>query len=82
MTRLSDYGNRLPIRTAEQAINRGSEFLSSHGYPFNRIVSAKLEGDNWAVLFDVSIIGARQLVSLTIDSQIGDITEFAERDNK
>ena len=69
-----------PIATAEQAINRGKTFLSENNYLISRPISAKREGEQWTVVFNVSIIGPRQVVRMTIDSQTGDIMELSDDD--
>ena len=69
-----------PITTAEQAINRGRAFLSDNSYMISRPTAAKREGDHWTVVFDVSVLGPRQVVRMTIDSQTGDINEFSDED--
>ena len=66
----------LPIKTAEQAINRGDAFLSRF-YLTRRPITTRQEGNQWKVVFDVSIIGPKQRVFLTIDSESGAITEFS-----
>lgn len=70
-----------PIRTAEDAINRGNDFLSGHNYLTSRPVSAKREGEQWEVLFDVSLFIPRQIVRLVIDAESGAITEFSDEGN-
>lgn len=79
MARLSEFQDQPRIRTAEQAIDRASQFLRTHGYYTSRPTSAQRQGDHWTVLLDVSFVGPRKIVSLTIDSQTGDITGFEEK---
>ena len=67
-----------PIRTAEDAIDRGNDFLSGHNYLSSRPVSAKQEGEQWEVLFDVSLFIPRQIVRLMIDAESGAISEFSD----
>ena len=66
----------LPLTTAEQAINKGDVFLSRY-YLVRRPTSARQEGEQWKVSFDVNIIGPKETVFLTIDAQTGAITEFS-----
>lgn len=70
------------IGTAEDAINRGNQFLSRYSYLIIRPVSARREGEGWNVEFDVSVFGPKQIVRLTIDSQTGSITEFTDKGNQ
>ena len=70
-----------PIRTAEEAIERGNDFLSRYSYLTKRPISAKREGERWEVSFDVSIFGPRQIIQLVIDSESGAITEFSDEGN-
>ena len=79
LVRLSEFQDRPRIRTAEQAIDRATQFLRSHGYYTSRPVSVQREGDHWEVSFDVSFLGPRKIVSLTIDSNTGDITAFQDK---
>ncbi len=73
--------SRGPITTAEQAIDRGSEFLAKNNYLIRRPVSARQEGDQWKVVFDISILGPRQVLQLTIEAQSVDISEFTDAVN-
>jgi hypothetical protein len=76
LTRLSEFQDQPRIRTAEQAIDRASQFVRTHGYYTSRPTSAQRQGDHWIVLLDVSFLGPSKIVSLTIDPQTGDITGF------
>ena len=66
-----------PITTAEQAITIGDRFLSRFNYLVKRPLSARQEKGKWEVVFDVSVIGPKQLVRLSIDSESGVIAEFS-----
>jgi hypothetical protein len=79
LTRLNDFQDPPPaITTAEQAIARARGFLIEYGYRISRPVYAQQDGEQWIVKFDVSILGPRQTIRLTIDSQSGAIMAFSD----
>ena len=67
------------ITTAEDAIETGDVFLSKY-YPFKRPLSAKIEEENWLVVFDVGAIKV-QRVGLKIDANTGAILEVDDLSN-
>ncbi len=63
-----------PMRTVEQAIQRGEAFIERY-YVFKRPLQAKKEGDTWLVVFDVGVLN-EQRVQITIDANSGSIIDY------
>ena len=59
----------------EEAVEKAKEFLSKAGYPFSRLLSAKLEDDVWIMRFDVGIL-EKEIMTIKVDDRTGKVIGF------
>ena len=62
------------LQTVEEAFQRADAFLSKY-YAFKRPLSAKKEGDNWLLEYDVGVFGVEK-VRLRIEAESGSIIDY------
>lgn len=63
------------IRTAEDAIEKAELFLMKY-YPFRKLQGVRRAENSWIVQFDVSVIGQKIVVSMTLDKDTGEVIEY------
>lgn len=63
------------ITTAEDAIRKADLFLDKY-YPFRRLDGVRKTGELWVVRFDVAVIGPKEIVTIKLDKETGDVVEY------
>lgn len=61
----------------EEAVEKAEEFLSKAGYPFSRLLPAKLEDDVRIMRFDASIL-EKEIVTIKVDDRAGKVVGFED----
>ena len=68
------------IRTAEDAITKAESFVFKY-YSFHRLETVKKAADSWVVRFDVAVLGPKQIVTVKLDKDTGDVLEFTSAES-
>ena len=68
------------IRTAEDAITKAESFVFQY-YAFHRLETVKKVGDGWVVQFDVAVLGPKDIVTVRLDKNSGDVIEYTSAES-
>lgn len=65
------------IERAEDAVNTAERFLFKY-YPLHRLLKVVKEEAAWLVEFDISILPPRQIVSIRLDPETGNVIKYTQ----
>lgn len=65
------------IRTAEEAITKAESFVFKY-YVFHKLETVRKAADCWVVEFDVAVLGPREIVTVKLDKNTGEVIEYTK----
>jgi len=65
------------VTNVEEAVRIAEQFVGKY-YLIHKLEKVTRQDDIWAVKFDVSILGPKEIISVKLDQKTGSIVEYTK----